>query len=136
MTLLARLDTLSRESVEIAKEIIPLMGKVPLDDLVDFRDLIWRLLAIAYDIIPSKEVGLNELAQNNYKFLDTLHSVVFRLLNYSDKEIPIDRNRLEFLGMQTSALLKELNSPPFLQHRKRPPTDKFTEPQIPFFNSR
>lgn len=67
----------------------------------------------------------------NQELLETLSVTLLWVKDYAERHsIPIqNRGNLASLIRKAEILIKEISSPPFLQHRKRP-TDKFTEPPI------
>jgi len=80
--------------------------------------------------------GLLRLHQLNEEFLLTLELSLHWLLEFSEKhKIPIPhREKFQPLLGKVHALITEIASPPFLQHRNRTPEDP-TEPFYVLFNS-
>jgi hypothetical protein len=109
---------ITTEISEIAKEIIPLIDKAPQEDYTNYQNLVQKLLTTAKHIIPSNNIPFNESVQNNYEFLDTLRSILFRFLHYFDNELPSSREHLESLVSRIDKLLTKLNTTPFLQQDK------------------
>jgi len=131
---LSRLIIITGETKDIAKEVVPLMVRapvvsMPLNEINNLRHFANRLLRLTDGIIFSDEASLNEVVQNNFEFLDTMRTVLFHLLNLSEKQnFPIsDKNYLRFLLAKIDNLIAQLNSPPFLQPRKSAIRRKFTE---------
>ena len=125
---LGRLISMANETIEIAKETIPLMinipfDAIPLDKIGILAHFAKRLSELADGIIFSNETSINELAQNNYEFLDTIRATLFLLSSISETQpIPfIDKNYIALLQIKIDKLIAELNS--------MSPTDEWTEPQ-------
>jgi hypothetical protein len=119
---ITRLIEISKNSVEMANEIELLMRTTLQSDSIN-RNLASRVLASFDDLIPHSGISLDQLAQNNYEFLDTLKTIVARLLQRSDKTYN-EKAKLKSLDVNIASLITELNSPPFLQHREQTPTDE------------
>jgi hypothetical protein len=98
MSVSDRLNVISKETVEIAKEVIPSIGKVPPDDYLNYEYLVHELMTLTNKIIPSKAGPLGESSQGIFEFLDTLKSIVFRFSTYSKESFPnISKERLKLV---------------------------------------
>ena len=117
---LGRLIVITRESQNIATEVIPLLVEVPLSNMPlnkinNLRHFSKKLLKLTDNIILSDETSLNEVAQSNYEFLDTVNSILFLILPHFNE---LNSRYIKSLQSKTEKLIAKLNSPPFLQHCK------------------
>lgn len=145
MDKLLRLINISKETIRVAKESIPIIADIssdhiPFDQFDNYRYFLSRLAELIEGVVFSDNASLNELAQTTYEFLDTLRSTIILVSNFKKIE-------LESIKFRIDKLIIELNAPPFLQHRKRTsehPTETsdeslqedksdedFTEPALP-----
>lgn len=116
MTNLRRVLDVTIETKKIANEVVPIIVEIPINN-ENLRYLLCRLLELIEGITFSDDVSINELAQNNYEFLDTLRASVLQLLSCSQRRVlPIfDREHLESVLHRIDVLISELNSPLFLK---------------------
>ena len=127
---MSKLIDISKESIGIGEEIIPLIDNVPHEDYVNFKPLVYKLLIIAQDMVSSNNISFNKLAQKNYEYLDTLNAVIHRFLGYSESQLPADRSQLGFFKARINGLIIELNASLFLHHQNRittEPSDEFLQ---------
>lgn len=129
-----RLMKITEKSRRIAKEGIPIITDIPFDKLqLDGNEglvyLTSRLIELLDGLVFSDAITFDELAQNNFEFLDTLKTTLTQIHTLT-KQQPfsiVDEKKLEEMQVKIHALVAELSAPPFLQHRKRTPEDT-TEP--------
>jgi len=120
MNNLTNLLKITKKATEIAEETENFTFTVLKTDTC-MVSLVSRLILL-YDglidgLIPFG-ISIDQLAQNNYELLDTLKAIVVRILQYADKQSLRERETLESFNVRIDALIEELNSPLFLQHRK------------------
>lgn len=132
MNSLTELINISNETMAIAKEVVSLMDKVPIEDYPTFTRMLHRLAILSERLTFSEDITLIEMAQNNYEFLDTLKTILSILLQYPNNRT--DQTLFRNIMGKTDAIIDKIDSPPFLQHLKRTPSDE-TEPALDPFIS-
>ena len=106
------IDT-SKRAIELADEAL-FFVRIALQTDINMKNLVYRLISLYDVLIPSEHVLISDLPQNNYEFLDTLKTIIARILQYSD---PIETTKLESIDARIDTLIEELTSKLFPQHR-------------------
>ena len=106
------IDT-SKRSVKLADEVL-FFVRIALQTDINMKNLTRRLISLYDLLIPSEHVLISDLPQNNYEFLDTLKTIIARIMQHSDFT---ERTKLEFIDARIDTLIEELTSTLFPQHR-------------------
>ena len=132
---ISELLNITKEAVKIAEETEKFV-LVALKNDTDIKSLVSRNIAICDGLIPSDDISVNELVQNNYEFLDILKAIIVRILQHADNQSLRGKMQLKNLNGKINVLIAELNSPVFLGSLKHKPnfkpTDAFLQRKKPY----
>jgi hypothetical protein len=121
------------------EEMTPLIVKAPINDS-RLQGLFHSCAFLCERLSYLDTCNLNEFAQNNYEFLDTLKVIILRISEYhKDKSLKTEE-KLKSLKVRIDIILDKLNTSPFSPTHKQALSDEslhghksdedFTEPLI------
>jgi hypothetical protein len=121
---------ITKKAVTIAEELEKFISDaLQIDN--GLKSLLSREMSVYDGLIPSDALSFNELAQNNYEYLDFLNAITLRILQHTDKQALRKRAKLTAFNDEINRLIAELNIPLSLQYnvnrRNVTGTRKFNE---------
>ena len=116
MNNLTDLINITKKATEIAEET-EIFAFAVLKTDTDMKSLVSRLILLYDDLTDGYQnlpfgTSTDQLTQSSYELLDTLKTIVIRLLQRSDKTHN-ERAKLKSLDANIASLITELNSPVF-----------------------
>jgi len=102
----------SERAIELANEALSFVRNALQTD-INMKNLVSRLISIFDTMVPSEHVLISDLPQNTYEFLDTLKTIIARILQDSDS---IEKTKLESIDARIDTLIEELTSTLLPQH--------------------